>query len=463
MPSPNPNRKPFPRRLFLETILDAGMRERIHPLERLAMEPSIRERDPISWRHTLGAYDVVLDNLGILFGEQFSSEVERFAYFNEAEKHLGLYDHATRHLHPRRPWQGDYLLGKARTANAGEPRPFLRLLAETPLKWPPEPTAHDRQSLDDACHHGVRPNRFSGLPWHLMFPSGGGGFEDLSQVLPTPVWGVPLPLGFGSTVPSSRLLSPSEATPDLPLRVGRTAGDLKEYDWVLRDQGQHPTCTSHAVAMALTLAARRTGKRALHRNFSASWIHYASARGGEGWEQGRSLEAVMEAVQACLPCLEEDFPYPAPSEGPGWRTSPRDAAATTLSEQMGPLEVLELEPFQISRMKTLLAAGWLLVVTTGFPKSWNPGFHRFGLPLVPLPGEARESAGHAWLLVGYDHVDGQAQWKYQGRFLALNSWGRNWPATQFWGPGLCSLPFSFFLTEGLQAYALRFSPRPGTR
>jgi hypothetical protein len=59
-------------------------------------------------------------------------------------------------------------------------------------------------------------------------------------------------------------------------------------------------------------------------------------------------------------------------------------------------------------------------------------------------------------LAGYDHVDGSQQWKYQGRFFALNSWGKSWPQAPVHRPGLCSLPFAMLLTEGIEAFAMRF-------
>ena len=59
--------------------------------------------------------------------------------------------------------------------------------------------------------------------------------------------------------------------------------------------------------------------------------------------------------------------------------------------------------------------------------------------------------------MGYDHVDGNKQWKYQGRFLAMNSWGENFPRTPVMGKGLVSLPFGLFLTEGVSVLALRFA------
>ena len=86
----------------------------------------------------------------------------------------------------------------------------------------------------------------------------------------------------------------------------------------------------------------------------------------------------------------------------------------------------------------------------------------FGAAMAhPLIGQQRRG-GHAWVLVGYDHVDGNNQWKYQGRFVALNSWGKGWPAKPMRQAGLCHIPFSMLLTEGIHdknapgAYAIRF-------
>jgi hypothetical protein len=60
-------------------------------------------------------------------------------------------------------------------------------------------------------------------------------------------------------------------------------------------------------------------------------------------------------------------------------------------------------------------------------------------------------------LVGYDHIDGNQFWKYQGQFLALNSWGEEFPLRQPFGCGGVAIPFAYFLTEGIEAYAIRFA------
>jgi hypothetical protein len=82
------------------------------------------------------------------------------------------------------------------------------------------------------------------------------------------------------------------------------------------------------------------------------------------------------------------------------------------------------------------------------------GLEYFGLPLVPISGQQRLEHGHAWLLVGYDHLDGNDKWKYQGHFIALNSWGPSAHKEHYCGAGVCSIPFAMLLTEGIEAFAL---------
>ena len=464
MPTLNPNRKPFPRRSFLEPILDAGLKDRLHPLERTALEPAILAIDPSDWPHTLGAIDVFLDNLGLLMGEQFKDHAEVADYFGTLAPSLANYVEAKELILPGKPWAGKYLVGKARTANAGEPRPVLRLMAEETLTsgfqfaelepTPDEPAA----GLPALDLPQLQPSRYSNVSWQrLLLPNWQPAQGD-AAAWPSGGLGVPLPDGFPSAVRPIRLLSPREATPDLPLRVGIRVDDLKLYELLVRNQGTHVTCAAHAVATALNLAAHRAGKgRKLKGAFSPSWIHYASAKSSQTWSDGRTLKSSVRSIAHKLPCRESAFPYPAPGESDTWRTAARDADSRELTHQLGLPEIQSVSVSDISHIKTLLAAGWLVVVSAGFPKCWQKiDLNQYGLPKLPLEGDEYES-GHAWLLVGYDHVDGNQQWKYQGRFWSLNSWGKEWPVNRIWGAGLCSLPFSYVLNCGIEAYALRFT------
>jgi C1A family cysteine protease len=114
----------------------------------------------------------------------------------------------------------------------------------------------------------------------------------------------------------------------------------------------------------------------------------------------------------------------------------------------------------VPKLKAHLAAGWVVVIAASQPIAvhTSPGLNTYGAVVAPPLGSKRQGqGGHAWTLVGYDHVDGNAQWKYQGHFLAMTSWGDKFPIKQPLGPGVVAIPFSFFLSEGFEAWAFRFS------
>ena len=274
--------------------------------------------------------------------------------------------------------------------------------------------------------------------------------------------GVPLPAGWPGEVTGLQILHPSHCTPDLPGRVGFDVKDLRRYKELLVDQGDQGTCTSCAVAMGLGIAAARARQRPrLEVKFSPAWLHCASADDGDLWTTGRCLDQVVRVITSALPCSEESFPYDAGErEFRQYRTAMRTSNCEDLVGRLGKPWVSKINSGDISGIKTMLAAGWVVVVTTSFPKTlWGPGLNDYGSPAQSLPGDRREPNGHAWLLVGYDHVDSSEAWSYQGRFWCLNSWGDEWPKQAPWGPGLCSLPFSFLLSEGIDAVALRFPAR----
>jgi hypothetical protein len=189
-------------------------------------------------------------------------------------------------------------------------------------------------------------------------------------------------------------------------------------------------------------------------------VHAASDTGA-GWAGGRTLRAGVDSVRDRLPCLESAYPYPDAYGGRDWENEVRRLQSAELTRKLGHPIIHQLNPSQIGLMKTFLAAGWVIVLGTTFPTLWQgQNFHRHGLPLTPLGGDGRGKFGHAWLVVGYEHVDGNSSWKYQGRFMCLNSWGQRWPKIQSWGPGVCGIPFSALLTEGVDAYAIRMQSKP---
>jgi len=457
---PDPNTRPFPRGVFLDSLAISTKGGRIHQLERDAIFPKLRKFDRANARHTMGAIDAIMDNLGMLFAEQFAPG-EYDGYLQKVKDIRALYQRATQVVIDEFPWTGDYLLKGARMARSGEPRPFLRLLGRTELNHASLAKVIWGSEEDSVGPGSWRLDPYSNLVWNDIWPRDySAPDEPGSRVIPTLPTGLNPPDGFAPTVPELRLLSPDQATPDLPLRVGMTEEDLDIYADSAIDQGGNDTCLACATAMGLNVACHRVGKlEEVEGGFSAAWIHCDSAAPGQEWSDGRDLPRARDSARRGLPCSARAFPYRPVASGEEWKTEARIDDATRIERSVGRPMIVDIDCHDIAHMKTLLASGWVIVTGAAFQQKWRSSskFCDLGSPLAPLPGDER-AGGHAWLLVGYDHVDGNDKWKYQGRFYCLSSWGPSLPTEKTKGQAIFTLPFSFFLTEGYRqgGFAIRF-------
>jgi hypothetical protein len=473
----DPYKPRFPRGQVLESLQNTSL---VHPLLRDDFVPYFRRKNPKGYHHDLGAMDVFLDNFGILVREQFSNE--QFVSYTEAVKSmLNVWQRLQWLVLQREPYWGEYMNSK-RQANAGEPRSLLRLYGDD--DWSRVPSSlwygtHNsclqeaksdsnpflrifdgKEFLCPGDSNGLHPSpAYPFADWdpsNLVEPGyweRGNDVVSPSQERPGG-FGIILPPDMSPTVDTLKLLPPQEATPDLPPRVGRRAEDLALYEQVHRDQGMLGTCAAFAVCMALDLLLAREGQRI---QFSPSWLHCQTWTDGRA---GRRLSDVVGYVKQQLPCEESVFPY-EPDKLKDWKYSQGDwwteamvENSDLLSDKFDTPEILELDVRDVSRIKTLLASGWLVIAATAITdEMWQNGFHRLGYLTAPLYGQKRVD-GHAWLLVGYDHIDGNQQWKYQGHFLVLNSWPDRKDTSPL-GRGVCTLPFVTLLTEGIEAYAIR--------
>ena len=456
----DPNSPRFTRGSFVARFNKSWYGRSLHPLNRAALEPLIKSNEPDDWRHTLGAVDVFMDNMGMLAAEQFEPG-DHGSYQLQLPYLLGRYWRATRILLREKPWFGKYLLGKGRKAQAGKPLPFLRLLGSRGA------TSSGVSLIDRETDSPSRVDyeqRFYDWEWGSIWPrdysepeeTTGSGLREVNSR------GAVLPDGFPTETQEPILLSLDFATPELPLHCGVTRADLAIYRRFVFDQNPHPTCVASATATALAVAGARAGKgHSLPRGgFSVSWIHHASDELNAGWSAGRKVESARHCLHASLPCSERAFPYVAgPTEtAASWRSVSRVSDADAVTCCLGMPRVMDVDLSDIAEVKTLLAAGWVVVFGLAWPTSWtgHSRFNLYGMPATPL-SQIPYDQGHAMVLVGYDHVDGNNQWKYQGRFYCLNSWSTRWPDAQACGPGICSLPFALFLTQGLPgAFAVRF-------
>lgn len=439
----NPNRRPFARGFVIEPFEEKA---KLHPLHRQAAKPYFESQNKDGFWHDLGAQDVFLDNFGLLLQEQFYPDLPIWEKYERAIRVLlGRWQMLRWQVLQGKPYWGKHFNAVHRKANAGEPRSLIRLMSDEDWSRVPPDQLQEwdpgRFGTDWSWHRGLdlwQPTSFMDGAQDVGWPGRRliGDWESLGEVpeaaLPDGIspGGVPLPDDYPTEVDRLPILDPRHSTPDLPQRVGGEKRDVQEYERVLRDQGSLGTCAAHAVAGALDILVMRQHK-GHHPRFSPAWLHCKSGNTGS---KGRSVGSVIDVIRQALPCEEPQFRYDINYLGdlnpgsPPWETSEMKGASQSLTERYSTPFIRKVDPKDIATLKTLLAAGSVIIAATSLTDEMlGPGFKRYGLAVTPLRGQRRMKEGHAWLIVGYDHVDGSKDWKYQGHFLALNSWGKTFP------------------------------------
>mgnify|MGYP001221118066 CR=1 FL=1 len=474
--------KRFPRGQFASRF---GATPQLHFRRHLAAEPYFKPKNPRGWAHDLGAQDVFLDNFGILAREQLDGLPWERDYQFPVQCCMTRWSRAQREVVQASPWWGRHFNSKQRRADAGEPRSLLRLLPAdllragvpaSPVQDPPDRDA-DWKDLWVAPDEDSLHDDWNKLVWARLFEpiqTLGARAAPVLVHRELALGAEPEPGMLGRRIETLHVLHPRNSTPDLPLRVCAIpqSSALGVVAKSQRDQGTAPSCVAHAVCSALEIALRRPGGPGSRTQFSARALH----RDTGDASSGRFVRSVLDHVQVELPLREQDelaLSVSSPAicdvievSERAWRERRR------ISRARGAPIVHELrragadQPVDIAAVKTFLAAGWVVVVSTyltdrfheqlGGADIWDTG-----LLLTPLPGDKRTRA-HAWCLVGYDHVDGNPSWKYQGRFIGLNSWGQVGEGEPFGcrsphGTGTFSMPFAFLLNLCIEAYAIRFA------
>ncbi len=481
----NPNIRRTPRSQQRNRCLAHGHQPNIHPLVRTGHEAYYQRLNPNGYQHDLGAQDLFLDDLGLLFFEQLDSHLHPAPYFSALWLLLARWEALERAVYPDEPHWGKYLNARTRRANSGEPRSLLRLdlgtdQLDTSLRLEVDDgRSPDRQPFDYSFFRERigRSERFWSadfdIPW-LWRVRERSRYRDWDpyELLPDDVrFRDSLPPtgeyeeratgllieGMGPRVGPYGILPLEYATPDLPPSVGATPAALKRFSRFVRDQGSHPTCAAFAFCTALDILRNRAEGGRTTGLFCPADLHLRL--GSHRWNRGRTLAEIASLVSQELPVLPPSR-YPLQTVDPDQLLAEvaraRAQYAGLMQTHYGPAWIRKLDVHKIPELKAHLAAGWVLVVGTALTREamQSNALRRYGYPLRPLPGQNR-IGGHAWTVVGYEHVDGNQQWKYQGRFIALNSWGRSEPSDPVLGPGLVSLPFSFVYSEGSEAYAIR--------
>ena len=350
----NPYNKAFPRGKFLEEIISHLGAKQCHPLERRRYESSFEMVNPSGYHHDLGFLDIVLDNLGLLFIEQFNNPKDLNKYQGLIKNNIGWWIFICKIMVINNtPWWGRYFNNVRRQANSGEPRNILRFFAEENLLnisddfikyaeydyinrdksailkgitlhsnqienilfddekiWDPISYLNEYYNYNDFSNDrrysflrefNVSNLIPSDLPLNFNLNTNDYNFADY----PT---GILLDDDDPETINEFKILHPDQSTPDLPLRVQAEASEYNSFKSFVRDQGYYPTCASHAVSVGLDVLVNRQFKNCT-RIFSSAWLHWKTASDNNGWNDGRRLGDVVGIIKKSLPCSEKLFPY----------------------------------------------------------------------------------------------------------------------------------------------------------
>ncbi|MFI5042970.1 MAG: C1 family peptidase, partial [Acidimicrobiales bacterium] len=195
----------------------------------------------------------------------------------------------------------------------------------------------------------------------------------------------------------------------------------------IKDQGDVGSCTSFSLSSAMDNGIRRQNKGDTMSSLHI-WSHYAfpnMSRAGEGnlnkaiadwavWPYDPSVACELDQSGGEEPC----GPYSPPVTQGGASSDPAIQASEKTAEAAGQWKVTEYDavPTDPDSIAALLATGSDVWFSMEIGNSWmNPS----GDTIADWDQNSIDG-GHAVLLSGYRHKNGQRQ------FLIHNSWGPTW-------------------------------------
>lgn len=187
--------------------------------------------------------------------------------------------------------------------------------------------------------------------------------------------------------------------------------DLRVYCSPIEDQGNLGSCTGNAVAGAIELLNKRSGRTL---DASRLFIYYYERllEGTVNYDSGAYIRDGIRATNRYGAPLESLWPYTISK----FRTQPNQAAINDAAKRR---VTLYERAADFNACIDALNNGFPVIVGFDVYSSFEtPSVARTGM--MPYPNTSRESllGGHAVLLVGYNNAT--------QRFIVRNSWGTNW-------------------------------------
>lgn len=187
--------------------------------------------------------------------------------------------------------------------------------------------------------------------------------------------------------------------------------DLRQWCSDIEDQGNLGSCTGQAIAGAIEYLNKRSGSST---DVSRLFIYYYERAmiGTINVDSGAYIRDGIKVVFKNGSPLERFWPYNISK----FRTKPSNAAVTDGRKRT--VTLYERVPNFFGCINALAAGYPVVMGYLVYSSFMSRGVSRTGL--MPYPDVRSENflGGHAVLLVGYDN---RTQ-----RFIARNSWGRNW-------------------------------------
>lgn len=187
--------------------------------------------------------------------------------------------------------------------------------------------------------------------------------------------------------------------------------DLRNFCTPIEDQGNLGSCTGQAVAGAIELLNKKSGKQT---DVSRLFIYYYERLllGTVNYDSGAYIRDGIKSTNKYGAPLEKFWPYYINQ----FRTPPSQPAITDAARRKVSLYERAID---FNACKNALANGYPVII--GFlVYSSFVGRNVTKTGIMPYPNVARERllGGHAVLLVGYNDA--------RNHFIVRNSWGVNW-------------------------------------
>lgn len=216
----------------------------------------------------------------------------------------------------------------------------------------------------------------------------------------------------------------------------------------VRNQAGRGTCVAHAVTCINEFAHAQTG--ASSPDLSEQHLYFETKLiDGMPTACGTWIIEAMKALAQVGQCSEVVWSYnpnPPCNQHIG-KPSHADQNATQYKNYS-----IQLNPNEITAIKTFLAQGNLVAFSIPVYRSWLQSGEtvRSGRITMPLPGES-EISGHAMTIVGYQD---QQEYPGGGYFIIRNSWGEQWGYQNIYAPGYGTIPYAYIQQYNWEAFCI---------